>query len=194
MQYIWEALVILFIGFCLLRIAGKKTVAEMTGIEIVTLLSIASVIGHAVTDGELLQTVLTLSVFVALLILIQYLAVKFNWIEKVFMGRATLIIQDGKIRTDNLKKLRMSVDQIEAKLREKGISLFTDVKTATIEMNGGLGYELKKHAKPVTFGELEELLSRQNASKASGQTGQQPSLFEEIVQGDHTQKIPKELE
>ncbi|UUZ79749.1 DUF421 domain-containing protein [Paenibacillus sp. P26] len=119
MQYIWEALVILFIGFCLLRIAGKKTVAEMTGIEIVTSLSIASVIGHAVTDGELLQTVLTLSVFVALLILIQYLAVKFNWIEKVFMGRATLIIQDGKIRTDNLKKLRMSVDQIEAKLRGK---------------------------------------------------------------------------
>ncbi|UUZ87246.1 hypothetical protein LJK88_32375 [Paenibacillus sp. P26] len=50
------------------------------------------------------------------------------------------------------------------------------MKTATIEMNGGLGYELKKHAKPVTFGELEELLSRQNASKASGQTGQQTEL------------------
>lgn len=47
--------------------------------------------------------------------------------------------QDGKIITNNLKKLRMSVDQLEARLREDGIASITDVKTASIEITGQLG-------------------------------------------------------
>lgn len=52
LNFIWEALIVLFVGFCLLRIAGKKTAGEMTGLEIITLLAMASMIGHAVSgDG-----------------------------------------------------------------------------------------------------------------------------------------------
>jgi uncharacterized membrane protein YcaP (DUF421 family) len=54
----------------------------------------------------------------------------------------------------------MSVDQLEARLRENGISSITDVKTASIEITGQLGYELMKHAKPVTIGDLEKTLDQ----------------------------------
>ncbi|WP_241734640.1 hypothetical protein [Paenibacillus alvei] len=48
-KFTWEALIVLSVGYALLRILGKKTVGEMTSVEIITLLAMASMIGHAVS-------------------------------------------------------------------------------------------------------------------------------------------------
>lgn len=195
LNFIWEAVVVLLTGFCLLRIIGKKTVGEMTGLEIITLLAMASMIGHAVKGDGLWKTLVTLCIFVTILITIQFLAIKFNWIEKWFMGKATIIIQNGEIVTESLKKLRLSVDQLEAKLRAEGISAITDVKTATIEMSGQIGYELMRHAKPVTIGELEKMLAQLQQTQPPQQqpSNQTDNLFAEIVQKGHQHQIPPKL-
>ncbi|MBS4196503.1 DUF421 domain-containing protein [Lederbergia citri] len=160
MNYIFESLAILFVGFCLFRIAGKKTVAEMTGLETITVLAIASATGHAISENGLLKTIFVLCTLIALLLLTQFLTTKFNIFEKLFIGKETLVIQNGIIISNNLKKLRMTIEQLEGRLRENGISSITDVKTASIEVTGELGYELMKHAKPVTLGELEQTLNQ----------------------------------
>ncbi|MBS4174311.1 YetF domain-containing protein [Bacillus sp. FJAT-49736] len=156
MYYIWEAMVILLTGVCLIRIAGKKTVAQMSGLEVITILAIASTTGHAISEQGLLKTILALCSLVALLMLVQYLAIKFNFVKRLMIGKATSVIQDGEIIFNNLKKLRISVDQLEARLRENGISSVKDVKTASIEITGQFGYELMNHAKTVTVGDLEK--------------------------------------
>ncbi len=158
MNYILESIAILLTGFCLVRIAGKKTVAEMSGLEIITLLAIASTISHAITEKGLMKTIVVLCCFVAFLILIQFLTIKFRIMKKVFIGKKTPVIQNGKIISNNLKKLRLSVDQLEARLHENGIISISDVKDASIEVTGQLGYELMQHAKPVTIGDLEKIL------------------------------------
>lgn len=194
MNYLWETSVILLIGFCLIRIAGKKAVSEMTGLELITLLSIASVIGHAISGEGLWKTIVILTIFVGILMAIQYLGVKFNWVEKWFMGKATLVIQDGKILTNNLKKLRMSVDQLETRLREKGIASFSDVKSATIEMSGHLGYELMRHAQPVTIGEMENMLAKFHLMQQPKKQPKQENLFDEVLNQEHHKEISQELE
>ncbi|EKN71287.1 hypothetical protein BABA_02372 [Neobacillus bataviensis LMG 21833] len=173
MNYIWESIAILFTGVFLLRIAGKKATAEMTALELITVLTIASVIGHAIPEYNLLKTILSLCSLVAIFILIQLLTIKFNFIQKLFIGTATPVIQDGNIVSNNLKKLRMFVEQLDAKLRENGISSITDVKNASIEMTGKLGYELMKHARPVTVRELERMLNQLQLN-----THQHPTLDE----------------
>ncbi|MEH7385150.1 YetF domain-containing protein [Bacillus sp. JJ1521] len=160
MNYIWEAIAILFTGFCLFRIAGKKTVAQMTGLETITLLAIASTTGHAISENSLIKTIFALCSLVALLLFIQFLTIKSNTLQRLFIGEPTPVIQDGKIRSDNLKKLRMTVEQLEARLREEGINSITDIESASIEITGQLGYELMKHAKPVTVGELEQMMNQ----------------------------------
>ncbi|WP_328588782.1 YetF domain-containing protein [Siminovitchia acidinfaciens] len=57
-----------------------------------------------------------------------------------------------------LRKLRMTVDQLEMRLRTSGISNMDDIKTATIEPNGELGDELKDDAKPLTKKEFKKLM------------------------------------
>ncbi|GAC42131.1 DUF421 domain-containing protein [Paenibacillus popilliae] len=188
-----EALIVLFTGFILLRILGKKTVGEMTGLEIITLLAMASMIGHAVKGDGLMKTIITLCVYVSLLLVIQYLALRFNWVEKWFMGRATLIIKDGQIIRENLKKLRLTVDQLEAKLRATGIASISDIKWATLEISGHMGYELMRHAKPVTIGEMEKMLA-QLEGKPGKQKQQKENLFTEVVEQGHRELIRPELD
>jgi Predicted membrane protein len=187
LNFIWEALTVLFVGYVLLRIAGKKTVSQMTGLEVITLLATASMIGHAVAGDGLWKTLLTLCTFVALLIAVQFLALKFDWIDKWFIGKATMVVQDGKIIAGNLRKLRMSVDQLEAQLRAKGISDYSDLKTATIELSGQIGYEWKRHAKPVTIGDLEAFFHSKFPPLP-----EQPkeNLFQEVVHGKHQKEVP----
>lgn len=158
MNYILESIAILLTGFFLVRIAGKKTVAEMSGLEIITLLAIASTISHAISEKSLLKTIIVLCTFVALLILIQFLTTKFSIMKNIFIGKETPVIQNGKIISNNLKKLRLTVDQLEARLRENGITSISDVKNASFEITGQLGYELMQHARPVTIGDLEKIL------------------------------------
>jgi uncharacterized membrane protein YcaP (DUF421 family) len=177
MTFIWEAIAILIIGFILIRIAGKKTVSEMTGLEMITLISVASIMGHAISEQEWWKTALVMSIFVTLLILVQYLSLKFDLAERLMIGKATVVIRDGKIVESGLKKLRMTIDQLEVRIREKGIQSISDIKTGTIEVNGGLGYELMRHARPLTIGDLERML---HLSHSRSDEDQKENIFKEV--------------
>ncbi|WP_276355178.1 DUF421 domain-containing protein [Cohnella caldifontis] len=159
MSIYYEAATVIVFGFAVLRLAGKKVMAEMTTLEMVTVLSIGTVIGHAVTENELWKTLIVIVIFVSILIVFQILALKFPWVEKVIIGRATLVIRDGRIVERNLKKLRMTMEQLELRLRRNGISNLSDVRTATIEVDGRIGYELVESAQPLTRGQAEQLLA-----------------------------------
>ncbi|WP_204596836.1 YetF domain-containing protein [Clostridium sardiniense] len=54
-----------------------------------------------------------------------------------------MVIENGIINFQNLKKIRLSVDMLEKRLRQLGIASIKDVKYATVEVSGELGYELK---------------------------------------------------
>ncbi|MNL47126.1 hypothetical protein D3C87_1698930 [compost metagenome] len=83
----------------------------------------------------------------------------------------------------------MTVDQLEIRLREKGISNFNDVKTATLEPNGQLGYELMRHAKPVTIGEFELILGLKSEDSMN-----KGPLFKEVSQNHHESGIDPTLQ
>ncbi|BFH14315.1 DUF421 domain-containing protein [Paenibacillus melissococcoides] len=94
------------------------------------------------------------------------------------------MIENGEINQKNLHTIRMTVDQLEIRLRQEGIANISDVKIATLEPNGQLGYEFMRHAKPVTVGKLERLLGI-----TSGTPTGQGLLFQEVSQNRHPNPI-----
>jgi uncharacterized membrane protein YcaP (DUF421 family) len=157
--FAYEAVAIVIAGFILLRFAGKKVMAEMTPLELITVLSIGTVIGHAVSENALWKTMVSILIFVVILRTFQYLTLKYRRIERLIIGWPTLVIRDGKIIDKNLSKLRMTVEQLELRLRRKGIANISDVRTATIEVDGRIGYELVESAQPLSRGQAEQILA-----------------------------------
>ncbi|MFC4077054.1 DUF421 domain-containing protein [Salinithrix halophila] len=158
MQWIWQAISIVLVGTVLLRVAGRKTISQMTLSQTVLMISIGTLLIQPVSGHGLGVTFLVASILVISLLIIEYLQLKSDTTESLITGKAVMVIQNGQLQTDNLKKLRLTVDQLETRLRQNSVTKFTDVKWATLEPSGQLGYELMDQAKPATKGDLNQLL------------------------------------
>jgi uncharacterized membrane protein YcaP (DUF421 family) len=156
----------------------------MTTLEVITTLCIGTLISHAISEEGLWKTVMTMALIVFILVAAQKIQYYVKWFEKLFIGNATVVIKDGQVLHDKLKKLRMTEGQLEMRLRQLGISSISLVKTATIEANGLLGHELYPHARAVTYGELMEVLKLIHPSIGLLQP-QQPepgnNLFDKVI-------------
>jgi uncharacterized membrane protein YcaP (DUF421 family) len=180
MDWIWKAALMVFTGVLLLRIAGRKSISQMTLAQTVVMISIGSIIIQPIIETSVWRTIGASAIFIGALVLMEYLQIKFNAIEKFITGKAKVIIRDGQVEVNTLKKLRFTVDQLEMRLRQSGITEIRNVKYATLEPNGQLGYELFPDAQPLTVGEFKKLMS---SYIQTSQQSPKPALdiFEEII-------------
>ncbi|MBH0231255.1 DUF421 domain-containing protein [Halobacillus yeomjeoni] len=130
----------------------------MTLAQTVIMIGIGSLLIQPVSGKNIWVTFGVGGVLVGTLLLIEYLQVKFDFMEKFLTGRAVTIIEHGQLKEENIKKLRFTVDQLEMKLRQSGVSNISDVKTATLEPNGQVGIELKDEKKPATIQDIDHIM------------------------------------
>jgi uncharacterized membrane protein YcaP (DUF421 family) len=199
-DFIWKSVVLITATILLLRISGRKSISQMTIAQTVIVISIGAIIVEPLVKTSVFRTIGAVTIFILFLIALEYLELKFNSLERVLRGKAIIIIEDGKLVPTNMKKLRLTVDALEMRLRQAGVTKIEDVKTATLESNGELGFELKRHAQPVTIGELEKILAPllqqagPHQTHSSTPSPQGENLFEEAHLGHHSHPIPKQLQ
>lgn len=70
-------------------------------------------------------------------------------------GTSTVVIKDGKIQEENLKKEQYSIDELMQLLRKKNAFQVADVEFAVLEANGDLNIMLKKEKQPITPADLQ---------------------------------------
>lgn len=201
---LWKAVLVALVGTFLLRLAGRKSISQMTLPQTAIVIGLGSLIVQPIVGHDVWSTLVVGLVLVLTLIVMEYSQVKMDKMEHLITGRAKLIIQDGIIQENTLHKLRFTVDQLEMKLREQGISKVSDIKWATLEPNGQVGCELMESAKPVTKQDLHVLrleieAIRHILSDKSGLTSppQHPStdtsLFTEVANKRDPTDWPKRL-
>ncbi|WLR41316.1 DUF421 domain-containing protein [Bacillus carboniphilus] len=178
-DWIWKTVLIVFAGTMLLRIAGRKSISQMTLSQTVIMIAIGPLLIRPVSGKDLWITILIGFVLVLTLIIIEYLQLKFDWFEKMLSGKSKILIENGKIIETNFKHVRMTVDELEMNLRNKGVSEITDVKWATLEPNGTIGVELTLEAKPITMKEFHQLLEQLQEIKNIFQETKSYSMVEE---------------
>lgn len=210
-DFVWKAILIVVAGTILLRIAGRKTISQMTLAETVIMIAIGSLLIQPVAGENIWNTFLVGAILVVTLLAMEYIQIKSDRMEKWITGKAKVVIDDGTLNEQNLRKLRLSVDQLEMKLRQNSISKISDVKWATLEPNGQLGYELKDDAKPVTKKDLEEFkqvliqLIPSNAQfthineivqliNKKYEVQSQEDIFAEVQNDEHFKTPPKHLQ
>ena len=156
-DWIWNSILVVIGGTLLLRIAGRKSISQMTLAQVVIMIGIGSLLIEPVS-GESIWTTLAVGLILVLtLVIMEYAQMKSDKFEKFITGQSKIIIEDGKLNEQNLRKLRFTVDQLEMKLRQHNVAVISDVRWATLEPNGQVGYELKEEAQPVTKKEFLQL-------------------------------------
>jgi len=188
LDWIWQAILIFFVGTFILRIGGRKSISQMTISQTIVMIGLGSLLIQPVTGNGLFITFIVALILSILMIITEYLEVKVDILENIFSGKAVMVIQNGVPDIKNLKKLRLSIDKLETRLRQAGISSIADVKYATIEVSGQLGYELMDNKKPLTKEDFNLLMSEISqmkdtivkSKKAENQSNENNNIFQEI--------------
>ncbi|WP_050182435.1 DUF421 domain-containing protein [Domibacillus robiginosus] len=154
---VWKSVLIIVVGVLLLRLAGRKSISQMTISQTVIMISIGSLLIQPVSGKNLWGTFAVAALLIITLIILEYVQVKWDAVESFLTGRSKVVIENGKLNEKNLKKMRFSVDKLEMHLRQSGIESIKDVQWATLEPSGQLGYSLMQDKKPATKGDIDKL-------------------------------------
>lgn len=185
MSWIWKSVLIFIVGTFILRIGGRKSISQMTISQTIVMIGLGSLLVQPVANKGLFITFGASFILVFLMLVSELLQVKIDLLETLFSGKSVVVIEDGQLNIKELKRIRLTVDQLETRLRQVGITSIEDVKYATIEISGQLGYELKDHKKPLTRGEFISIMGeitkidQAKINKKLSQ-GNENNIFEEI--------------
>lgn len=75
MNFAWQSVILVFAGVLLLRVAGRKSISQMTLAQTVVMISIGSIIIQPIIETSVWKTIVAAGIFVGSLILMEYLQV-----------------------------------------------------------------------------------------------------------------------
>lgn len=151
-ELIMRSFIFLALLFLMTKILGKKQISELSFFEYVSGITIGSIAGEAITglESNIFQGMVAIIIFSLVTLLADILTLKSKSLRDIVEGRATVLIKDGKVLEENLKKEKYTIDELSSLLRQKDIFRFTDVEFAILEPRGTVSALLKRELRPLT--------------------------------------------
>lgn len=221
---IWKAALVVIGGTLLLRIAGRKSISQMTLAQTVIMIGIGSLLVQPIAGENIWVTLLVGLTLILTLVVMEAGQLKIDLLEKFITGQSKLLIEDGVILEKNFRRLRLTVDQLEMQLRQRNVGNLSDVQYATLEPNGQMGFILKQEKQPATKEDIHKIsrdlqqlkdyidsklpqtkvlykqmesqpISFQGVSnEESSKKEQSNPLFEEVRKKEHSEEPPNYLQ
>lgn len=158
LYWIWSTVLIVIVGTLLLRLAGRNSIAKMTVTELVIMITIGPLLSRPIENKGLWTTFGVASILIFTVFAIQLLKIKFVGVETFLTGKPVLVIENGNVNEENMKKIKLTTENLEMRLNQAGIDAIGDLEWATIEVSGELGYKLKSDKQPASKQDIQNLL------------------------------------
>lgn len=148
-----------------LRLSGKRELVQLNPFDLVVLLTLSNTVQNAIIGDD--NSVSGGLIGATSLLVINYLVVRFLYghskIEQIVEGQSDVLIENGKVRADRLKKELITTSQLEAAARKQGFDSLSEVNKCTLEPGGTLTFAGKKPATEDVrhqelMGRLEQLM------------------------------------
>lgn len=156
LEVIVRTLVAVVILFVLTRLLGKRQISQLSFFEYITGITIGSITAYISLDvnTDWYLGIIAVTVWFLVSLGIEFLQIKSKKVRDLVDSSSTVLIKDGKILEDNLKKERLSNEELMEQLRKKSIFRVADVEFAVIEPDGEINALLKNEYRPITPSQL----------------------------------------
>jgi uncharacterized membrane protein YcaP (DUF421 family) len=143
-----------------LRLAGKRELAQLNPFDLVVLLTLSNTVQNAIIGDD--NSVSGGLIGAATLLAINYLVVKFLYnhekLNRLVEGDADILIDNGEIKQDRLKKELVTMYELEAAAHKQGFASLDEVERAILEPGGTIAFIGKRPAPEAQ--RHDELLAR----------------------------------
>jgi len=136
-----RALVIYAFLLMLFRIAGKRTVSQMTTFDFVLLLVVAEATQQGLLgdDFSVTNAILTISALIGIDVAMSFVKRASPRVDRIVEGLPLVIVEDGQPKMDRMKRSRVDIGDVLTAARElQGLERLDQIKYAVLERSGGI--------------------------------------------------------
>ena len=123
-----------------IRLMGKRQIGQMEPSEFVVTMLVANLASIPMQDGgiPLYSGLVPIVTVLSIELLLSSLSMKSMKLRKLLCGKPVILIENGNILQKNLRKTRVTLDELTGHLREKDVLDLRAVQYAILETNGNL--------------------------------------------------------
>jgi uncharacterized membrane protein YcaP (DUF421 family) len=143
-----RAIVLYLFVIFVMRIAGRREISSLNAVDLVLLIVMGDAIQQGLTQDDYSVTgaVIVVSTFAVLQVFASYLGYRSKRARTILEGAPIVLIDDGEMLTANMRRQRLTQDDIAEEMRLQQIMSFDDVRWAILEANGRISFIEKKTA------------------------------------------------
>ncbi|MBR2010340.1 MAG: DUF421 domain-containing protein [Clostridia bacterium] len=140
-----------------MRIMGKRQLGELEISELVTTLLISEIASLPIADHSipLTHALIPLITILALEVILSVILLKCPKLKNLVSARPTVLIRHGTLDQKEMRRIRISLDELISEIRQSGACSPGDVDYAILEQNGKLSIILKREASAPTANDLK---------------------------------------
>lgn len=152
-----RTIIIYIILTCTMRIMGKRQIGELEISELIVTFMLSELATIPISDTEvpLLNAIVPILLLLSLEGMLSFLTLKIPIFKKAIYGKPSILIKEGKLDQNELKKQRIELSELMCSIRQSGIASMEDVYYAILEENGKLSVFPKSAAAPATAKQLK---------------------------------------
>ncbi|MDX6679097.1 MAG: hypothetical protein QOE31_3149 [Solirubrobacteraceae bacterium] len=138
MDLVGRAIIVFFAIFVVTRVVGRRELSTMEPFDLILLVVTGDLVQQGVTQSDYSLTgALTVIATIALLtIALSYVSFKVPKLRPVLDGEPLVLVQDGEVIERNLRRERITVDELLAEARQQQVGSLDQVRFAVLETNG----------------------------------------------------------
>jgi uncharacterized membrane protein YcaP (DUF421 family) len=141
------AVAFLFI-LLLTRIVGRRELNSLEPFDLILLVTIGDLVQQGVTQNDFSVTglILAAGTIGLLTVVFSYLPWRFQVLRPILEGVPVILIQDGDVVEKNLKRNRLTHEEIAAQARSQQIASLDSVRWAVLETSGKITFITKQES------------------------------------------------
>ena len=124
------------------RAVGRRELSSMEPIDLILLVVIGDLVQSGVTqsDYSLTGTTIVIVTMALLVVATAWVGFRFQRLRPILEGEPIILVADGRVLEKNLRRQRMTVEELGAEARLAQIGSLEDVRYAVLESNGRVSF------------------------------------------------------
>jgi uncharacterized membrane protein YcaP (DUF421 family) len=131
-----------------MRVIGRRELSSLSAVDLVLLIVLGDAIQQGLTQDDYSVTgaVIAVATIATLQVLTSYFGFRSRRARKVLEGAPLVVLQDGELIESNMRRERLTPDELAEEMRLQQISSFSEVAWAILENNGQISFVKKEPA------------------------------------------------
>ncbi|MGE0543686.1 MAG: DUF421 domain-containing protein [Dehalococcoidia bacterium] len=141
MDSIVRAIAVYLFLMVVFRIAGRRTLGDLTAFDLVLVLIVSEAIQQALLDNDNSMTngFLVVLTLVGLNVLLSLIKQRSHTVEKLLDGVPTILVDEGQPLTDRMNRARVDIEDVMQAARQlQGLERLDQIRYAVLERTGGI--------------------------------------------------------